>query len=73
MPINRGSWRRSSVAGVTTTVARLGELVDAALLPGFVALDSDQRVGLLTYVERADGIEVPRFRRLSRDEASGER
>jgi ribosomal protein S18 acetylase RimI-like enzyme len=51
----------------TTNVARLGELIDAALLPGFVATDSDrhdadedhdERVGLLTYAERDDGIEV---------------
>jgi ribosomal protein S18 acetylase RimI-like enzyme len=41
-----------------TTVARLGELVDAADLPGFVAVDGDAAVGLLTYVERGDGIEV---------------
>ena len=41
-----------------TTVARLGELVEAARLPGFVAIDDDLAVGLLTYVERADGIEV---------------
>jgi ribosomal protein S18 acetylase RimI-like enzyme len=41
-----------------TTVARLGELVDAALLPGFVAVDDDERIGLLTFAERDDGIEV---------------
>jgi ribosomal protein S18 acetylase RimI-like enzyme len=41
-----------------TTVARLGELVDAALLSGFVAVDDHKRVGLLTYAERGDGIEV---------------
>ena len=41
-----------------TTVARLGHLIDAAPLPGFVAVDGDERVGLLTHVERADGIEV---------------
>jgi ribosomal protein S18 acetylase RimI-like enzyme len=41
-----------------TTVARLGELVDAAPLPGFVVVDDDARVGLLTYAERAGGIEV---------------
>lgn len=41
-----------------TTVVRLGELVDAAPLPGFVAVDGDERVGLLTFAERADGIEV---------------
>jgi ribosomal protein S18 acetylase RimI-like enzyme len=42
----------------STAVARLGELVDAAPLPGFVVVDGDARVGLLTYSERADGIEV---------------
>ena len=41
-----------------TAVARLGELVDAAALPGFVASEGGQRAGLLTYAERADGIEV---------------
>ncbi len=40
------------------TVARLGELVDAADLPGFVAVDGQDAVGLLTYAERPDGIEV---------------
>ena len=42
----------------STVIARLGELVDAAPLPGFVAYDAGDRVGLLTYEERADGIEV---------------
>ena len=41
-----------------TTVARLGELIDAAPLPGFVAIDDDERVGLLTFAERAAEIEV---------------
>ncbi len=41
-----------------TTVARLGELVDAAPLPGYVAVDGEERAGLLTYAERADGVEV---------------
>jgi ribosomal protein S18 acetylase RimI-like enzyme len=41
-----------------TTVARLGELVDAAALPGFVAVVDDERVGLLTYAERAGDVEV---------------
>ena len=41
-----------------TTVARLGELVDAAALPGFVAVDGAERIGLLTYAERAGDIEV---------------
>ena len=45
----------------STIVARLGEVVDAAPLPGFVAQDSDRgdrRVGLLTYAARGDGIEI---------------
>jgi ribosomal protein S18 acetylase RimI-like enzyme len=42
----------------STVIARLGELVDAAPLPGFVAWDADDRVGLLTYEVRADGVEV---------------
>lgn len=41
-----------------TTVARLGELIDAASLPGLVAVDGDERLGLLTYLEGADGVEV---------------
>jgi DNA-3-methyladenine glycosylase I len=41
-----------------TTVARLGELIDAAALPGFVATDGDERVGLLTYAQRQDELEV---------------
>jgi ribosomal protein S18 acetylase RimI-like enzyme len=39
-------------------VARLGELVDAAPLAGFVAVEDGERVGLLTYAERVDGVEV---------------
>ena len=42
----------------STQVARLGELVDAAPLPGFVAVDGDERVGLLTYLATAGEIEV---------------
>jgi ribosomal protein S18 acetylase RimI-like enzyme len=42
----------------TTAVARLAELVDAAPLPGYVAVDGDERVGLLTYLDHVDGIEV---------------
>ena len=41
-----------------TSVARLGELIDAARLPGFVATQGEARVGLLTYAERDDGIEI---------------
>jgi ribosomal protein S18 acetylase RimI-like enzyme len=53
-------WKVTAIEHVwgTTIVARLGELVDAAPLPGFVAVDDADRVGLLTFVERADGIEV---------------
>lgn len=48
-----------------TSVARLGELVEAAPLPGFVAVDGDLRVGLLTYVEHSDGIEVATIQSLT--------
>lgn len=41
-----------------TEVARLGELVDAAELPGLVAEESGGKVGLLTFAERPDGVEV---------------
>jgi GNAT superfamily N-acetyltransferase len=39
-------------------VARLGELIDASALPGFVAWDDAVRVGLLTYLVREDAFEV---------------
>jgi GNAT superfamily N-acetyltransferase len=42
----------------STHVARLGESIDAATLPGFVATIAGDRVGLLTYADRADGVEV---------------
>jgi ribosomal protein S18 acetylase RimI-like enzyme len=42
----------------STSVARLGELIDAAPLPGFVAQDDDRRVGLLTYAARDGGMEI---------------
>ena len=42
----------------STTVVRLGELVDAAGLPGFVATDGAERVGLLTYAQRGNVLEV---------------
>ena len=41
-----------------TEVARKGELVDAAALPGFVAERDGARVGLLTYAHRGDEVEV---------------
>lgn len=55
-----------------TTVARLGELVDAAPLPGFVAADDEERVGLLTYAERGDGIEVVTIQALMRGRGIGQ-
>jgi ribosomal protein S18 acetylase RimI-like enzyme len=42
----------------STSVARRGELVDAAGLPGLVAFLDDLPVGLLTYARREDAIEV---------------
>jgi N-acetylglutamate synthase-like GNAT family acetyltransferase len=42
----------------STCVARLGELIDATELPGFVAEHHDRRLGLATYAARPDGIEV---------------
>jgi GNAT superfamily N-acetyltransferase len=42
----------------STAVARKGELVDAAGLPGFVAIIDGEVAGLLTYAVRNDGIEV---------------
>jgi phosphohistidine swiveling domain-containing protein len=42
----------------STSVARLGELIDAATLPALVVTDADDRVGLLTYAIRPDGVEV---------------
>ena len=54
-----------------TTVARLGELIDAAPLPGFVATDGEGRVGLLTYAERDDGIEIVTIQALVRGRGVG--
>jgi len=42
----------------STVVARLGELLDAAQLPGFVAEHDHERVGLATVALRDDGLEV---------------
>jgi ribosomal protein S18 acetylase RimI-like enzyme len=54
------SWKVSTLqhGWGSTTVARLGESIDAAALPGFVATDGGERVGLLTYAQRADELEV---------------
>lgn len=54
-----------------TSVARLGELIDAALLPGFVATHGAARVGLLTYLERDDGIEVVTIQALAHGRGVG--
>jgi DNA-3-methyladenine glycosylase I len=42
----------------STIVARLGESIDAAALPGFVADYRSERAGLATYALRPDGLEV---------------
>jgi len=45
-------------------VARLGELVDPALLPGLVAVADGERAGLLSYAVRGDACEVVTLRSL---------
>ena len=54
------AWKVESLgrAWGDTVVARKGELVDAAELDGFVALDGPERAGLLTYATRDDQLEV---------------
>jgi ribosomal protein S18 acetylase RimI-like enzyme len=54
------SWRLATLEASwgATTAARLGELIDTSRLPGFVAVDGECRVGLLTFAEWTDGIEV---------------
>lgn len=42
----------------STEVARLGELVDAATLPGVVAEHDGVRAGLATFAQRGDGVEI---------------
>ncbi len=42
----------------STDVARLGELIEACDLAGFVADHRDARAGLATYAVRSDGLEV---------------
>jgi GNAT superfamily N-acetyltransferase len=48
----------------TPVVARLGELVDPTVLPGFVACLDGQRVGLVTYAVRGDACEIVTIRSL---------
>jgi GNAT superfamily N-acetyltransferase len=55
----------------STWVARLGELIDAAPLPGFVAEHGGERAGLATYAERADGVEVVTIQSLVEGEGVG--
>jgi ribosomal protein S18 acetylase RimI-like enzyme len=45
-------------------VARLGELVDPTVLPGFVALLDGERAGLATYAVRGDACELVTMRSL---------
>jgi ribosomal protein S18 acetylase RimI-like enzyme len=54
-PWNEAALRR---AWGSRLVARYGELVDALPLDGFVAVDGNERVGLLTYAVRRDELEV---------------
>jgi len=55
-----GLWKDESLrrAWGSTAVARLGTLVDAAGLPGFVALADGRPIGLLTCARVGDDIEV---------------
>jgi ribosomal protein S18 acetylase RimI-like enzyme len=55
----------------STQVARLGELLNAEDLPGFVAEHRGGRVGLCTYAVRADGVEVVTIQALSEGEGVG--
>jgi ribosomal protein S18 acetylase RimI-like enzyme len=48
----------------TPAVARLGELVDPTLLPGFVALLDGEPVGLASYAVRGDECELVTIRSL---------
>ncbi len=54
------AWRRSILeqGWGSTEVARLGQLIDATGLPGFVAELEGRRAGLATFALRSDGMEV---------------
>jgi len=54
------AWVADEIAAVwgSTQVARLGELVDAAILPALVAELDGERAGHLTYAVRGDECEV---------------
>ncbi len=53
-------WKQEALCRVwgSTTVARMGALVDAAGLPGFVALAGERPIGLLTFAPVGDEVEV---------------
>lgn len=55
----------------STCVARLGELIDAAELPGFVAELEGRRVGLATLAARPDGVEVATLQALTEGRGVG--
>ena len=55
----------------STQVARLGQLIEAGDLPGFVAVHQGQRAGLCTYAERADGLEVVTIQALNEGRGIG--
>ncbi len=61
-PLDDGdqAWRDATLteAWGSTVVARLGEAVDAATLAGVVAERDDERVGLATFLERGDELEI---------------
>ncbi|HEY7948014.1 MAG TPA: GNAT family N-acetyltransferase [Acidimicrobiales bacterium] len=54
------SWKNESLLRLwgSASVARRGELVEAALLPGFVAVADEQRLGLLSYDRLGDEMEI---------------
>jgi ribosomal protein S18 acetylase RimI-like enzyme len=57
----------------STDVARLGELIDAAALAGFVAVDDDEPVGLLTYGDWQEDVEVVTIQSLQPGRGIGRR
>ena len=65
-------WKVATLeAGLGSTwVARLGKLIDAAQLPGFVAELEGRRAGLATFASRPDGIEVVTLQALTEGRAS---
>jgi ribosomal protein S18 acetylase RimI-like enzyme len=55
----------------STAVARLGELIDAAALPGFVAELDGRPAGLATFAARAAGVEVVTLQALTEGRGVG--